>query len=193
MAKVHSFYYQTMIQLDKENIRNILPRIRKGLQQYVAIQSRLNSVDVSEDVDFQKMFTAFYRVRRNKEWRTKYFSILQTAKRERIDFREALKQIHQQTGRIEASFASKLVATIDPRLPVIDSIVMHNVGVKLPYYGAKNREEIIVRRHAELRELLEEYLKTPEGKSLVTEFRSMYPYAQISPQKMLDFVLWQKR
>ena len=142
-----------MIKLDQNDIRNALPRVKKGLDQYVDIQSRLHSVDVSEDVDFQKMFTVFYRVRRNKEWRSKYFSILQTAKREGCDFEEALKRIHQQTGRIEASFASKLAATIDTRLPVIDSIVMRNVGKKLPYRGAKNRQEIVVKQHEELREL----------------------------------------
>jgi hypothetical protein len=182
-----------MIKLDQSEIKDTLPCVRKGLDQYVAIQSRLNSVDVSEDVDFQKMFTVFYRVRRNNEWRSKYFSILQAAKREGFDFEEALKRIQQQTGRIEASFASKLVATIDTRLPVIDTIVMRNVGIKLPYHGAKNREKIIVRQYAELKELLDEYLKTADGKFLVTEFRSMYPYADISPQKMLDLVLWQKR
>src|SRR5262249_52537653 len=116
-----------MIRLDKQDISDILPRIKKGLDQYVAIQSRLNSGDVSEDVDFQKMFVAFYRVRRNKEWRTKYFSILQAAKQKRIDFRDALKQLRQKTGRLEASFASKLAATLDTALPVIDSIVMLNV------------------------------------------------------------------
>src|SRR5216117_2452383 len=69
----------TMIKLDQNDIRDTLPRVKKGLDQYVDIQSRLHSVDVSEDVDFQRMFTAFYRVRRNKKWRTRFFSILQLA------------------------------------------------------------------------------------------------------------------
>ena len=182
-----------MIKLDQIDIQNALPpESKKGSISMLLYNRGLNSVDVSEDVDFQKMFSAFYRIRRNKEWRTKYFSLLQAAKHERIDFREALKQIHQQTGKIEASFASKLVASIDTRLPVIDSIVMHNVGVRLPYQGAKNREEIIVKRHAELSYWTSTW-ELPNGRYLVSEFRRMYPHARLSEQKMLDFVLWQKR
>jgi hypothetical protein len=182
-----------MIKLGRLDIQRALHLAEKGLKQYVAIQSLLNKLDVSKNVDFQKRFTAFYRVRRNETWRTQYFSLLEVAKNEKFDFGEALKRIRQLTDRVEASFASKLVATIDTRLPVIDIFVLQNVGIKLPSPGAKDREETIIRRHAELRRLLDDYLETPDGKYLVSEFKRIYPWAQISEHKMLDLVLWQTR
>ena len=41
--------------------------------------------------------------------------------------------VYEKTGRIEASFASKLVATINPRMPVVDRIVLKNLYWRLPY------------------------------------------------------------
>jgi hypothetical protein len=35
-------------------------------------------------------------------------------------------------GKLEASFASKLLATIDPNLPVWDKHVLRNTGLKAP-------------------------------------------------------------
>lgn len=53
-------------------------------------------------------------------------------KREALPFHDVLRALHHATGRWEASFASKLVATFDPSKPMIDAVVLTNVGLRLP-------------------------------------------------------------
>src|SRR5439155_1069029 len=49
--------------------------------------------------------------------------LLERRKRQPASFGSVLRELHEATGRFEASFASKLVATIRPDTPVIDSVV----------------------------------------------------------------------
>ena len=42
-----------------------------------------------------------------------------------------LNEIYQKTGNIEGSFTSKLLATINPNLPIWDQYVLKNIGLKV--------------------------------------------------------------
>ena len=53
---------------------------------------------------------------------------MEIAKRDELKFDVVLDLLHQETNRYEASFASKLIATINPSMPVIDSIVLKNLA-----------------------------------------------------------------
>ena len=104
-----------------------------------------------------------------------------------------LDALHSATDRYEASFASKLLATIDPDMPVIDSIVLRNLAVRLPAYGSDRRRSRIVELHGQLLASLNGFLKTDVGRYLVERFRTAYPDADVTEIKMLDLVLWQTR
>ncbi len=180
-----------MIQLDEVAIDRTLPDVKIGLNRYCVIQKLLNETDASTDGNFQKIFNGFYRVRRNVEWRTVYFKILQEERSHKRPFCEILKAIYNATGRVEASFASKLLATVDPEMPVIDSIVLKNLGLKLP-----PRHDITVRLreirkvYDEIIHLYAEFLRLDAGSYLVTQFGKHYPEHPITKVKMLDLVLW---
>lgn len=60
---------------------------------------------------------------RHEAWCRPYFRLLEDAKAAPISFADALRSIRERTGRLEASFASKLVHTVDPTLPVLDRFV----------------------------------------------------------------------
>lgn len=68
-------------------------------------------LDVRADGEFQRMFNGFYRVRWNEGWRRVYFDMMERSKPRGIAFGAALRALRDRTGRLEASFASKLVAT----------------------------------------------------------------------------------
>lgn len=182
-----------MIELSKKQIDCALLRVQEGLNKYLAIQKNLKTTNVSTDRAFQKQFNHFYKVRRNTAWQTQYYELLQKNKNSTVTFSKILSEIHKNTGRYEASFASKLVATIDPNQPVIDEFVLKNSGLKLPYSKAKNREARIVALHGKLLTKLLEFLNKENGKYLVEEFKAKFPSAQITQIKMLDLVLWQTR
>jgi len=142
---------------------------------------------------FQRKFNHFYRVRRGATWQGHFYNLLEQKKRQRITFSEILETLHKTTNRYEASFASKLAATIDPTFPVIDSIVLRNLKLKLPPSRAEGRLSLIDELHSDLKRKFEAYLLTDSGKYLLSEFSRTYPNAQITSVKMVDLVLWQTR
>jgi hypothetical protein len=179
--------------ITKRQIDSALLRIDNGLNKYLLIQASLTNVDVSKDREFQKSFNHFYRIRRDLKWQLPFYKLLQEKKNKRISFKDALSDIKQKTGRLEASFASKLVATIHPDKPIIDKFVLENAGLKLPYSSAKNREARIISVYCQLQQKFKDFLITDNGKYLVKKFIEKYPKKTITHIKMADLVLWQTR
>jgi len=128
------------IELTKQQINAAMPKVAKGLEQYVWIQSQVTGPGQFHTSSvFRKKFNHFYRVRRAVSWQDAYYNLMAQAKRDKLQFPVVLELLHKETNRYEASFASKLVATVNPSNPVIDSMVLKNLGLRLPYSTAPNR------------------------------------------------------
>ena len=181
------------VELTRDQIEHALPRIAPGLRRYLWLQERLRATDLRVDPEYRRHFNYFYRVRRGTDWQDKFYYLLETSKRRAVTFAEILHVLHEATGRYEASFASKLVATINPNMPVIDSVVLRNLNLALPRYNAKDRFERLVRLHRILVSWFRAFLKTGTGRYLTKRFREEYPSVRISEIKMLDLALWQTR
>ena len=95
-------------------------------------------------------------------------------------------------GRVEASFASKLIATLDPSQPVIDSKVFRILRLSLPPRTETTDRRIdgVVARRDELASGYAAFLKTETGRFLVRRFREQYPRTGLTEVKMLDLILW---
>lgn len=182
-----------MLLLSETEIDTAADRCASGLSKYLWLQNRFPRCDVREDETFQRRFNGFYRVRRNAEWRAAYFEIMERAKPTGIEFGEALAALRAKTGRLEASFASKLVATIDPSKPVIDRFVLQNFGLRLPYHYASNREAQILGIYAELCDRYDALLASELGRLICRRFGKRHPNTGISDLKKVDLVLWQHR
>lgn len=180
--------------LSVRDIDTALSKIRGSIRTYYWIQSNLRSCDVSTNRDFQRRFNGFYRVRRSREWQQHYYRLMERSKIRKPAFKSILAAIRKTTNRLEPSFASKLVATIDPNKPVIDQHVLNYFGLKMPVYGRKNREEGIVEIYGQL---VEKYkmLMNGNGQIMQARFKRFYSNMnnQISDLKKMDFVLWQSR
>jgi hypothetical protein len=178
----------------KEAIQKSLGSLERGLRSYVWLQRNLRLCDVRTNEHFQKRFDAFYRVRRDRGWRSDYFALMEASKVNGIDFPSALKEIHRLTGRIEASFASKLVATLDPSKPVVDKFVLQNFDLKLPRWGLADRESKTVELYRNLCEAYVNLIQSPTGQAICLLFDQRFPGAtEISELKKIDLVLWQIR
>ena len=182
-----------MIELTLTNIDEAVARTAPGLAKYLWLQERLHHGDVRRDAEFQRRFNGFYRVRRNETWRTVYFDLMEHAKSTSIGFADALASLREATGRLEASFASKLVASLNPALPVVDRFVLDNFGLSLPYQYAANRERTIVDLYTELQVRYARLLASEKGRLIVSRFTAAHPYAAINDLKKVDLVLWQHR
>src|SRR5438128_1600628 len=174
-----------IIRLTKAQIDAALPRIAKGLDQYVWLQANRDKGDLQSNSEFRKEFNRFYRIRRKKEWQDKFYGLLERYKGKAVCFSDIFDALHRATGWYEASFSSKLLATLDPQMPVIDSIVLRNLGVRLPAYGSHDRASRICRIHASLVGCFKDYLATVDGKYLVKRFREAYDGIDVSEIKML--------
>lgn len=181
------------ITLTREQIDAALPRVDKGLRQYLELQAYVADHDAFDDCKFRRRYNGFYRVRRGPAWQDAFYGLMARARRERLEFPAVLRALIQDTNRYEASFASKLTATIDPSAPVIDSIVLNNLGLRLRHATTTNRVMEICMLHQKLASLFQQFLGSANGEYLVSRFRKMYPTANITKVRMLDLVLWQSR
>ena len=180
--------------IDIDDAKRALPKIRPGLYSYLELMRMFPNVDVSVDTNFQKKFNGFYKMRqRPRSWYELYFDLMQTLRNEETSFGCILKVLHERSGRMEASFCSKMLATIDPSKPVIDRYVLENVGLKMPYYSSKNRFGKLLEIYDKLCAWYENVLRSDEGVSVIDMFDDMYGDQGITDLKKIDLVLWQIR
>lgn len=185
---------EMMIDLSRHRIDAALLLAGEGLRQYEWLQSRVAAQrDFDEDPTFRRAFNRFYRVRRGRAWQDTFYGLMRRAKSEGPEFSAVLNALQRATNRYEASFASKLVATLDPSKPVIDAFVLRNVGLRLPTHSAANRADRICEVYEQLISAFAEFLNGERGCYLISAFRRAYPDATITNVKMLDLVLWQTR
>jgi hypothetical protein len=77
---------------------------------------------------------------------------------------------------------------------VIDSFVLKYLGLSLLRYGtAEAKLAQVVEVHQQIEREFTEFLATDQGQYLTKRFEERYGQRQVSPVKMVDFVLWQTR
>ena len=118
---------------------------------------------------------------------------MEAGKREKPTFLKTLHELYERTGRIEVSFASKLVATLDPEKPVIDQFVLANFNLTPTYRTGSDREGKALKVYSQLCAMYETFITSPEGQLILTRFRDRYPKADVTDTKRIDLVLWQIR
>jgi hypothetical protein len=191
---------RTAMEFSRGSIQNALAKTatRRGLWNYLCIMGTLHHANVAQNEEFQRLYNKFYVVRsRGKEWYTAYFAFLQKHKNNgSLTFEEALRHIYKKTGRIEASFSSKLLATVNPQMPLWDIHVLRNAKIIAPKTAQKDKDKqlqesvdaynLLIRWH-------KEHIKTKDGKFMVEKFDKTYPDNHITDVKKVDFILWQIR
>jgi hypothetical protein len=182
------------IKINTKDLQKALNQLDESVKSYCTIQSTYENSNRISNREFQKHFNSFYKIRRSEDWQKIYYKYFEKAlKGERLQFHDLLIALHKQTGNIEASYCSKLIATIDPSKPIIDKYVLKNIGAKLPYNASKDRIKKICDLYEEMYKKYSEYLETDPGKHLVSEFKKRFSKYKINKIKMLDFILWKMR
>jgi hypothetical protein len=179
--------------MDMEKVKLALPKIEEGLNKYLHIMDRLNKVDVSRDIKFQKRYKGFYRMRRNQDYCDIYFSFMEHNKNRDITFKKTLEFLHNNTKWLEASFSSKLLATLNPNKPVWDEFVLKNLNLKKPYTYSKDRFNKTVNLYYKIENWYKDFLKTDDSKEMLQLFNEYYPDKDITEIKKIDLILWQMR
>jgi hypothetical protein len=131
---------------------------------------------------------------RTPEFYDAFYAKLQQSKDDSsLTFGGVLDYFWEKLDRVEASFSSKMVATVNPDMPVWDREVLKNLGLKPPLYNDRNRLTKTKRLYDSIVEWYENYLKTQQSKEAISEFGRRFPNSGISNTKKIDLILWQTR
>lgn len=170
-----------------------LGELAKPIHQYTWIVAEVRRRDVSSDPEFQRRFNHFWRVRKNAAWRSAFYDLFEASKSDGVEFPTALRRLHERTGTVEASFSSKLVATLDPGRPVLDAFVLKFFGLRLPYPHHSDRLGRTIEVYRDVEKGLARIVRSDAMPVIREAFDRQYPDAGLSDTKMVDFVLWQIR
>ena len=162
-----------------------------ALNKYKQIIEDVKRVDVSKDKEYQKVYNYFYKVRRNEQWRKVYYNIFEKSKNNTfLKFEDVITELYQKTNRVEASFSSKLLATINPDMPIWDRYILFNLGFELK--GKTNEERLCnaITLYDNIIEWYEEFLKTDNAKECLDLFRFTMPnYQWLTDIKIIDYLV----
>jgi hypothetical protein len=165
------------------------------LARYAFTIEYVHQVNVSDDPTFQRTFNAVYGVRRNEEWRRHFYQIFEQEKSNPAPkFGEVVGEIFNRTGRVEASFASKLIATLDPNQAVYDSVVLSNFGFRPLTSTGVEKIADVVRDYGAIQSHLEALAGTDVFAGLRQRFDRQFPqFEAFTDLKVLDLLIWQMR
>ena len=173
------------------SMETILDRVEIGIEKYNWIMKRVHETDVSSDADFQKAFNGFYRMRqRPASFYTSYYTYLEKNKNNQdLSFEDIVTYLYQETGSIHASFSSKLLATVNPDMPIWDKFVLQNLGLRTPYSYEKDRLQKTIQMYQKICD----WYKTGEAIKKLAVFNQQFPGTNITDVKKIDFILWSTR
>lgn len=199
-----------MCYLDYNTVISESLKMAFGLERYLYIIYHVQSVDFKDtnidiDSEFCKVYKGYYKVRRSKEWCEKYFKYMQEQLTKERSFEELLKKMYKECGMIEVSFVSKLMATVNPQLPIWDKYVLDNLGLAEEWDKLNNITDRETKQKEKLKKAPEIYsaiiskyrlfLESENGKLCVAKFDEVLPeYTdELTDVKKIDFLLWSKR
>ena len=116
------------------------------------------------------------------------------ARAEGFDFSQIITALFLETGNVEASFSSKMLATIDPAKPIWDQYVLQNLDLELTGKTQKEKLKNAILLYGAIEKWYLDYLTTAEARENLKAFDLLLPeYEWISDVKKIDCLLWSKR
>lgn len=190
-----------------------------GLEEYQWLLQAVWAVDVSIDRGFQRRFNYFNRVRRNSDWQACYYKVMEREKKNLavpvrdhgvslqgadfaataekgavLSFETVLCELYEGTGNLEASFASKLLAIIDPDRPIWDKLVLDRLGLRLTCSSSDSpdvRRTEVVEVYSQIEDWYARYMTKDDAKKNLRMFDRLMPdYTWVSPVKKIDYLIW---
>lgn len=176
--------------IDQDAAILALKKREKDLVKYQWIMEKFAAGDCG--AEFRRKYCGFYRVRRDQAWQREYFGLMDRyAKRKGVAFGEILLRLWQKTGRLECSFASKMLATLDDSMPIWDGRVLSALSLKLTGKTPEEKLSNAVLLYERIVSWYGEFQKTEQAFEMVRRFDETFPgLSEISSVKKIDFFLW---
>jgi hypothetical protein len=190
-----------------ENCDELLAELDRisDVPRYIELRRRLFAGDVAGDEDFHALYRAYWQMnvaRLGDPFYFRYFALLESLKKNgagflgRIDatIRE-LALISNTTERpsLQFSFATKLLNTIDPRLPVYDSYVSQFFFFVAPpsNYSVDARLSALLSFHGFLRAEYSRVLNEGLLSEAIARFRQQFAVdSEFCDERVIDMLIW---
>ena len=159
------------------------------LNRYDFLRTQLPLVNVGQDTDFQRTYSGLFQLRyMAQQHRSAYFGMMEQEKNNAAhSFSTLLAAYHQQIGRWEVSFISKLIAIIDPNRPVWDSLVSKQLDLSLPL---QRDQASCAAAYAALEAKMRGLLQHALFPDVLTAFTTCFPNRPYQPMRILDVAIW---
>lgn len=114
-------------------------------------------------------------------------------KNKNVEFGDILKIIFKEIGKVESSYTSKLLHTINPNKPIWDKFVLMNLGLK-QNTNSKDKINYSINTYSKIESLHFQFLSNDYAKKCIEFFDINFPKGKmISNVKKIDFLLWSSR
>ena len=172
-----------------------------NLKTYIYITEEVQKHNFIASEEFRKAYNGFYKVRQKKQaWYDCYYSLMEQQGKQNASFEDLLWKIFQVNHSVDVSFVSKLMATVNPNLPIWDQYVIRNLGYeklwqKSATVSTEQRIDIAVKIYEAIMQWYESYVHSEEGMACIQAFDQVLPkYAdKLTAVKKIDYLLWSKR
>lgn len=177
---------------------------RKSVDEYLDIMKFISIPDYSKDSEFQRKFNTFYGLNvsagMNKvNFYNMFYKYEKLTSFTYADIINDLNDPNNGTGRVEKSFASKMLHTFNPNEPIIDSVVLKKLcgdpDTAQFFVGIKKNGSFTVQESIDLHNALKKcysiLIQEAKRKGYFSQFDNLFPQAKgISETKKIDFYLW---
>ena len=165
-----------------------------ALDKYHYLIHKKNSSDIRKNKEYQKIFNKFFMVRRDEAWRKVFYDFFEENKNNsKIKFEDILIYLYKKTGNIEASFSSKMLAIINPNMPIWDQYVIQNFDIVIDGKSKQERLEKTIEGYKEILLIEKELLKREDIQRSIKEFKNEFKEYNLSDIKILDYIVWNDR
>jgi hypothetical protein len=148
--------------------------------------------------DFQQAYAGYYGMLRftTQEFRKAYFQLLHD---EQSDLEYILRELYKypapnNINRVEFSFATKLLNTLDATLPIYDVNVALVLNLEPPRGDTIDaRIASCLATYDNLKRSCADLISTPEAIHIIEQVRKLYPdfdELDIPDERVLDIILW---
>lgn len=172
-----------------------------NLKTYIYILSAIQQDNFVATPEFRKKFNGFFRVRqRSQDWYDYYYKLMEEQKSANRGFRELLVCLEIVSGTIDVSFVSKMMAAVNPSLPIWDKYVLQNLRLlkrweKMAVHDKTLRIDEADKIYGEIKSRYEIFISSKEGEACIAAFDSAMPNykEKLTAVKKIDYLLWSKR
>ena len=192
---------ETIIEFIESNSTEIVENIEtESIEVYSFLKEQFEKSNVTGNYLFQFVYRNFYRLDNaglTSQFKTEYFKILEENRNNKIfHFDEILKRLYNFPNRkgqntLQFSFVTKMLNTIDNKMPIYDSEVAKMFSVSRPNStDFEKKLDLYLEQLNVIQESYEQIINHNKLPNVSQRFDEKFKSHNLDEMKKLDFIFW---